>query len=67
MVYEIFGVVGMVFVNFKEGLLWVLGCVNVFDGVVIGKDGGKFIVDFYIVVVYGVNIFCVVENIIEWV
>ena len=63
--HEIPGVVGMAPANLKEGISRVLGRANVSDGVVIGKEGGKFTADLYIVVAYGVSIPRVAENIVE--
>lgn len=51
--------------NLKEGISRVLGRANASDGVVIGKDSGKFTADLYIVVAYGVSIPRVAENIVE--
>ncbi len=63
--HEIPGVVGMAPANLKEGISRVLGRANASDGVVIGKEGGKFTADLYIVVAYGVSIPRVAENIVE--
>ncbi|AXG99903.1 Asp23/Gls24 family envelope stress response protein [Deinococcus wulumuqiensis] len=63
--HEIPGVVGMAPANLKEGISRVLGRANVSDGVVIGKESGKFTADLYIVAAYGVNIPRVAENIRE--
>lgn len=63
--HEIPGVVGMAPANFKEGISRVLGRANASDGVLIGKEGGKFTADLYIVVAYGVSIPTVARNIVE--
>lgn len=63
--HEIPGVVGMAPANFKEGISRVLGLANVSDGVMIGKEGGKFTADLYIVAAYGVSIPTVARNITE--
>ncbi|GHF66859.1 hypothetical protein GCM10017782_00430 [Deinococcus ficus] len=63
--HEIPGVVGMAPASIKEGLSRVLGRANVSEGVVIGKDGGKFTADLYIVAAYGVSIPTVARNIVE--
>ncbi|ACO46730.2 Asp23/Gls24 family envelope stress response protein [Deinococcus deserti] len=63
--HEIPGVVGMAPANLKEGLSRVLGRANASDGVVIGKDNGKFTADLYIVAAYGVSIPTVARNITD--
>ena len=63
--HEIPGVVGMAPANLKEGLSRVLGRANVSEGVVIGKEGGKFTADIYVVAAYGVSIPTVARNIVE--
>ncbi|SEJ85741.1 Uncharacterized conserved protein YloU, alkaline shock protein (Asp23) family [Deinococcus reticulitermitis] len=63
--HEIPGVVGMAPANLKEGLSRVLGRANASEGVVIGKEGGKFTADLYIVAAYSVNIPNVARNITE--
>ncbi|WP_291426140.1 Asp23/Gls24 family envelope stress response protein [Deinococcus sp.] len=63
--HEIPGVVGMAPASLKEGLSRVLGRANVSDGVVIGRESGRFTADIYIVVAYGVSIPRVAENITD--
>jgi uncharacterized alkaline shock family protein YloU len=48
-----------------EGLSRVLGRANASEGVVIGKDAGKFTADLYIVAAYGVSIPTVAQNIVD--
>lgn len=61
--HEIPGVVGMAPANLREGIARVLGRANASDGVLIGKEGGRFTADLYIVAAYGVSIPRVAENI----
>lgn len=63
--HEIPGVVGMAPANLKEGISRVLGRANVSDGVLIGKENGKFTADVFIVAAYGVSIPTVARNIAE--
>lgn len=63
--HEIPGVVGMAPANLKEGIARVLGRANASEGVVIGKDGGKYTADLYIVAAYGVSIPTVAQNIVD--
>lgn len=63
--HEIPGVVGMAPANLREGISRVLGRANASDGVLIGKDGGKFTADVFIVAAYGVSIPTVAQNIVE--
>ncbi|RJF70994.1 Asp23/Gls24 family envelope stress response protein [Deinococcus cavernae] len=63
--HEIPGVVGMAPANLKEGISRVLGRANASDGVLIGKEAGKFTADVFIVAAYGVSIPTVARNIAE--
>lgn len=63
--HEIPGVVGMAPANLKEGISRVLGRANASDGVVIGREGGKYTADLYIVAAYGVSIPTVARNIVD--
>ncbi len=62
---ECFGIVGMANVNVKDGLvrLLKLNSAEICRGVsVLMNDEGKLILDFHIIVSYGVSIQAVVEN-----
>ncbi|GMA16695.1 Asp23/Gls24 family envelope stress response protein [Deinococcus metallilatus] len=61
--HEIPGVVGMAPANLKEGLSRVLGRANAREGVVVGREGGEYTADLYVVVAYGVSIPTVARNI----
>jgi uncharacterized alkaline shock family protein YloU len=63
--HEIPGVVGMAPANLKEGLYRVLGRANASEGVVIGREGGRFTADLYVVAAYGVSIPTVARNIAD--
>ena len=51
--------------NLREGISRVLGRANASDGVLIGKEGGEFSADVFIVAAYGVSIPTVARNIAE--
>jgi uncharacterized alkaline shock family protein YloU len=63
--HEIPGVVGMAPSNLREGIQRVLGRAQSRDGVVIGRDEGRYTADLYVVVAYGVSIPVVASNIVE--
>ena len=63
--HEIPGVVGMAPSNIREGIQRVLGRAQSRDGVVIGREEGKYTADLYIVMAYGVSIPTVASNIVE--
>ena len=63
--HEIPGVVGMAPANLREGISRVLGRANASEGVVIGREGGKYTADLYIVAAYGVSIPTVAQNIVD--
>jgi uncharacterized alkaline shock family protein YloU len=63
--HEVPGVVGMAPANLREGIQRVLGRAHARDGVVIGRDGGQYVADLYVVLAYGVNIPTVARNISE--
>ncbi|ULH15609.1 Asp23/Gls24 family envelope stress response protein [Deinococcus sp. KNUC1210] len=63
--HEIPGVVGMAPANIREGIQRVLGRAQSRDGVVIGREEGRYTADLYIVLAYGVSIPTVAGNIVE--
>lgn len=62
---ECFGIVGMASVNVKDGLVKLLKRDNVCKGVHVKLQDNKIQIDFHIIVVYGVSIATVTENLIE--
>lgn len=62
---ECFGIVGMASVNMKDGLVNLLKKDNVSKGVQIKINDNKITIDFHIIVVYGVSIATVTENLIH--
>ncbi|MCD8018670.1 MAG: Asp23/Gls24 family envelope stress response protein [Clostridiales bacterium] len=62
---ECFGIVGMASVNMKDGLVKLLKKDNISKGVRVRLQDNKITIDFHIIVVYGVSIATVTENLIE--
>ena len=62
---ECFGIVGMASVNMKDGLVKLLKRDNVCKGVQVEIVDNKIRIDFHIIVVYGVSIATVTQNLIE--
>ena len=63
---DCFGIVGMATISMKDGLAKLLKGNNVSKGVSVNaaEDGG-LIIDFHIIVAYGVNIKTVVNNLVS--
>ena len=62
---ECFGIVGMASVNMKDGFAQLLKRDNVSKGVHIKINDNKIYIYFHIIVVYGVSIATVTENLIQ--
>ena len=62
---ECFGIVGMSSVNVKEDLVRILKKDNVNRGITVKNEGGKLVLDFHVIVAYGVNIPAVTENLVN--
>lgn len=62
---ECFGIVGMASVNVKDGLVRLLKKDNITKGVSVKIRDNKITIDFHIIVVYGVSIATVTENLIQ--
>ncbi len=62
---ECFGIVGMASVNVKEDLVRILKTDNVNRGITVKNEGGKLVLDFHVIVAYGVNIPAVTENLVN--
>lgn len=62
---ECFGIVGMASVNMKDGLVKLLKGENLTKGVKVKVQDNKIYIDFHIIVVYGVSIATVTENLIQ--
>ena len=62
---ECFGVVGMAGVNVKDGLVKLLKMDSMTRGIVVTLENNKLVIDFHIIVAYGVRIVAVSENLIS--
>ena len=62
---ECFGVVGMAGVNVKDGIVSLLKKDNITKGIAVSLKNNKLILDFHIIVSYGVSISAVADNLID--
>ena len=62
---ECFGIVGMAGVNMKDGLVKLLKMDSMTRGIVVAMENNKLILDFHVIVSYGVSILAVSENLIS--
>jgi len=62
---ECFGIVGMASVNMKDGLVKLLKKESISHGVNVIMEDNNIKIDMHIIVVYGVSISAVTENLIE--
>lgn len=63
---ECFGIVGMASINVKDGLVKLLKRESITRGVNVEfDDNGKLIVDFHVIVAYGVSISTVADNLVH--
>ncbi|MBQ9989479.1 MAG: Asp23/Gls24 family envelope stress response protein [Lachnospiraceae bacterium] len=62
---ECFGIVGMAGINVKDGLVKLLKMDSITRGIVVKMDNNKLVLDFHVIVAYGVSIVAVSDNLIE--
>ena len=62
---ECFGIVGMAGVNMKDGLVKLLKMDSMTRGIVVSMENNKLILDFHIIIAFGVSILAVSENLIS--
>ena len=62
---ECFGIVGMAAVNMKDGLVKLLKKESLARGINVSVNENKITLDFHVIVVYGVSISAVSDNLIE--
>ena len=62
---ECFGIVGMAAVSVKDGLVKLLKKESITHGISVSLEDNKFILDFHVIVSYGVSILTVSDNLIE--
>ena len=62
---ECFGIVGMAGVNVRDGLVRLLKRDSITRGISVTLDNNKLILDFHVIVSYGVSILAVTDNLIS--
>ena len=62
---ECFGIVGMASVNMKDGLVKPLKKDSLTHGISVELNDNRITLDFHVIVVYGVNISSVADNLIS--
>lgn len=62
---ECFGIVGMAGVNVKDGLVRLLKMDNIARGISVSVKNNKLVLDFHVIVAYGVSILAVSDNLIS--
>lgn len=62
---ECFGIVGMAGINVKDGLVKLLKMDNMTRGIAVTIDNDKLILDFHVIIAYGVNIRAMSKNLID--
>ena len=62
---ECFGVVGMAAMNMKEGINQLLKKENLSQGVSVQVENNRLLLEFHIIVAYGISISAVSDNLIE--
>jgi len=62
---ECFGIVGMAGVNVKDGLVKLLKMDSITRGIVVKMENNKLILDFHVIVAYGVSILAVADNLVS--
>lgn len=62
---ECFGIVGMAGVNVKDGLVRLLKKDSITRGISVSLNKNKLILDFHVIVAYGVSILAVADNLVS--
>jgi uncharacterized alkaline shock family protein YloU len=62
---ECFGIVGMAGVNVKDGMFKLLKKESITRGINVSLNNNKLILDFHVIVAYGVSILAVSDNLID--
>lgn len=62
---ECFGIVGMAAVNVRDGLVKLLKKDSITNGISVVQSGHKLILNFHVIVSYGVSILAVSDNLIS--
>ena len=62
---ECFGIIGMAGVNVKDGLVKILKMDSITRGIVVKMEDNKLVLDFHVIVAYGVSILAVADNLVS--
>ena len=62
---ECFGIVGMAGINVKDGLVRILKKDSITRGIGVTINNNRLILDFHVIVAYGVSILAVSDNLIS--
>lgn len=62
---ECFGIVGMAGISVKDGLVRLLKMDSITRGIDVSIDHNKLILDFHVIVAYGVSILAVSDNLVS--
>lgn len=62
---ECFGIVGMASTNVKDGLVRLLKRENLSRGISVSFNNNKLVIDFHIIVAYGVSVATVADNLVH--
>lgn len=62
---ECFGVVGMAGINVKDGIVKLLKMDSITRGIQVSLNDNKLVLDFHIIVAFGVSILTVSNNLID--
>ena len=62
---ECFGIVGMAGVSMKDGLVKLLKKESLTRGIAVTLSQNKLVLDFHVIVAYGISIRTVADNLIE--
>jgi uncharacterized alkaline shock family protein YloU len=62
---ECYGIVGMTMTTVKEGIVKLLKRESISKGVKVGIEDNKIVIDFHVMVEYGVKISAVADNLIS--
>ena len=62
---ECFGIVGMAAINMNDGIVKLLKRESLTHGVNVWIENNELVIDFHVIVAYGVSISAVADNLIE--
>ncbi len=62
---ECFGIVGMAGISMKDGLVKLLKKDSITRGINVTISGNKLVLDFHVIVAYGVSILAVADNLVD--